>query len=80
MNIQKKLMILATMLAFLIMLPVVRASEEDQATNSPSIRPCRFQGAFCLLEPIGSCCWKPTPPLTSFKFTIRTDPRCTQLF
>src|ERR1700739_4294781 len=33
MNIQKKLMILATMLAFLIMLPVVRASEEDQATK-----------------------------------------------
>ena len=33
MNIQKKLMILATMLAFLIMLPVARASEEDQATK-----------------------------------------------
>jgi hypothetical protein len=33
MNIQKKLMILATMLAFLMMLPVARASEEDQATK-----------------------------------------------
>ena len=33
MNIQKKLTILATMLAFLIMLPVARASEEDQATK-----------------------------------------------
>jgi len=33
MNDQKKLMILATMLAFLIMLPVARASEEDQATK-----------------------------------------------
>ena len=33
MNIQKKLMILATMLAFLIMLPMARASEEDQATK-----------------------------------------------
>ena len=33
MNNQKKLMILATMLAFLIMLPVARASEEDQATK-----------------------------------------------
>jgi hypothetical protein len=33
MNIQKKLMILATMLAFLIMLPAARASEEDQATQ-----------------------------------------------
>jgi hypothetical protein len=33
MNIQKKLMILTTMLAFLMMLPVARASEEDQATK-----------------------------------------------
>jgi hypothetical protein len=33
MNNQKKLMILATMLAFLVMLPVARASEEDQATK-----------------------------------------------
>jgi hypothetical protein len=33
MNIQKKLTILATMLAFLMMLPVARASEEDQATK-----------------------------------------------
>jgi hypothetical protein len=33
MNIQKKLMILATMLAFLVILPVARASEEDQATK-----------------------------------------------
>ena len=33
MNIQKKLMILATMLAFLIILPIARASEEDQATK-----------------------------------------------
>ena len=33
MNNQKKLMILATMLAFLIMLPVARASQEDQATK-----------------------------------------------
>ena len=30
---QKKLMILATMLAFLIMLPAARASQEDQATK-----------------------------------------------
>ena len=33
MNIQKMLMILATMLAFLIVLPAARASEEDQATR-----------------------------------------------
>jgi hypothetical protein len=33
MNIQKKLMIVATMLAFLIMLPAMRASEADQATK-----------------------------------------------
>jgi hypothetical protein len=33
MNTQKKLIVFATMLAFLIMLPVVRASEEDQATE-----------------------------------------------
>src|ERR1700739_2744177 len=33
MNIQKKLMILATMFAFLIMLPAARASDEDQATK-----------------------------------------------
>ena len=33
MNNQKKLMILATMLAFLIMLPAARASQEDQATK-----------------------------------------------
>lgn len=33
MNNQKKLMILATMLAFLIMLPVARASQGDQATK-----------------------------------------------
>jgi DNA-binding beta-propeller fold protein YncE len=33
MNNQKKLMILATMLAFLIILPVARASQEDQATK-----------------------------------------------
>ena len=33
MNNQKKLMILATMLAFLIMLPVARATQEDQATT-----------------------------------------------
>jgi len=33
MNNQKKLMILGTMLAFLIVLPAARASEEDQATK-----------------------------------------------
>ena len=33
MNNQKKLMILATMFAFLIMLPAARASDEDQATK-----------------------------------------------
>ena len=33
MNNQKKLMILATMLAFVIMLPAARASQEDQATK-----------------------------------------------
>jgi hypothetical protein len=33
MNTQKKLMIFATMLAFLIMLPAARASVEDQATK-----------------------------------------------
>jgi hypothetical protein len=33
MNTKKKLIIFATMLAFLIMLPVARASEEDQATE-----------------------------------------------
>lgn len=33
MNTQKKLIIFTTMLAFLIMLPVARASEEDQATK-----------------------------------------------
>jgi hypothetical protein len=33
MNNQRKLMILATMLAFLIILPAARASEEDQATK-----------------------------------------------
>src|SRR4029077_7743035 len=33
MNTKKKLIIFATMLAFLIMLPVARASEEDQATK-----------------------------------------------
>ena len=32
-NTQKKLVILATMLAFLIMLPAARASEENQATK-----------------------------------------------
>ena len=33
MNTKKKLIIFATMLAFLIMLPVARASEQDQATE-----------------------------------------------
>ncbi len=33
MNTQKKLVVFATMLAFLIMLPVARASEQDQATK-----------------------------------------------
>jgi len=33
MNTEKKLVVFATMLAFLIMLPVARASEQDQATK-----------------------------------------------
>jgi hypothetical protein len=33
MNTKKKLVVFATMLAFLIMLPVARATEEDQATK-----------------------------------------------
>jgi hypothetical protein len=50
-----------------------------QSTNSRSTRPCRFQGAFSRRELTGSCCWKPTLPLKSFKFTTQTDPHCTPI-
>jgi hypothetical protein len=44
MNNQKKLMILATMLTFLIMLPAARASEEDQATKLTFNKAIRIPG------------------------------------
>ena len=44
MNTRKKLVVLATMLAFLIMLPVARASEEDQATKLTFAKPVQIPG------------------------------------
>ena len=44
MNNQKKLMILATMLASLILLPVARASQEDQATKLTFTKAVRIPG------------------------------------
>ena len=44
MNTQKKLVVFATMLAFLIMLPVARASDQDQATKLTFNKAVRIPG------------------------------------
>ena len=80
MNTQRKLMILATVLAFLTTLPAARASDQDQASKLTLTRPSRFQGAFCPREPIGSYYQWPTRHLTSSKFSTQTDPCSMRLF
>jgi hypothetical protein len=69
MNIKKKLMILATMLAFLMMLPAARASDEDQATKLTFNKAVQIPGR---VLPAGTY-WFVLPE-------TNTDPKIVQIF